>query len=197
MFHVKTLPNPYIQEQSQSRIETLAMLTREQMIERMHKGWRSGRPFTNCGSGSLPENTSNVREALPRWCATYGIGTVNDAGAGDMRWMDGMEWAVDYRAFDLIPLAPIVTPLDITTDTMPPCDLIVCRLVLNHLDAGRVEMALERFRASGKYLAATQFDNPRPHPQTAWLDLRLTLGAPLDSVPDIGVSGCTFALWRL
>ena len=175
------------------------MLSDEAMLERMQNGWRAGRPFTVCGNGSLPSATENVRRTLPAWCAKYGIRTVNDAGAGDMRWRDGIAWDVEYRPFDLIVRDPAVTQIDITTQAMSPCDLILCRMVLNHLDATRVGMALEQFRKSGRYLAATQFDGPQPQrsPQFKRLDLRDWLGVPIEAVRDGNESDCRLALWRL
>ena len=175
------------------------MLSDDEMRTRMEKGWRAGKPFTVCGNGSLPGATSNVRRVLPIWCAKYGFRVVNDAGAGDMFWCAGMRWPVEYRPFDLIPRSLLVTRLDITSETMPAADLILCRMVLNHLDAPRVTMALERFRASAPCLAATQFDGPQPQrsPQFKRLDLRDWLGEPFDETPDGTEGDCRLALWRL
>jgi hypothetical protein len=175
------------------------MLSDEEMRSRMANGWRMGRPFTECGNGSLPHATLNVRRVLPQWCAKYDIRTVNDAGAGDMQWKEGMQWDVLYRPFDLVPRRPEVQTLDITTETMPPADLVLCRMVLNHLDDERVTMALGRFRASAGYLAATQFAGPQPQrsPQFKRLDLCKWLGEPVESTQDGTEADCRLALWRL
>jgi hypothetical protein len=165
------------------------------LLQRFRRGWTAGLPLTPCGSGSLPENTVNARSALARWCGQYGLQTVNDAGAGDLCWLQGLRFGTEYRAFDLVPRHPDVLPLDISTEAMPSCDLIVCRWVLNHLDPERVDSALSLFRQSGGYLAATQFDGGRRC--LGHLDLRPALGPYLDAVPDAGVDGCTLALWRL
>ena len=171
------------------------MIPLPQLLERFTRGWKAGLPLTECGSGSLPENTANARAALARWCKQYSLLSVNDAGAGDLVWLRGIEWNVFYRAFDLVPRHMTVLPLDISTETLPPCDLIVCRWVLNHLDPARVDSALALFRQSGSYLAATQFDGGRRC--LGHLDLRGQLGPYLDAVPDAGVPGCSLALWRL
>jgi hypothetical protein len=110
------------------------MLSDEDMHERMRKGWRAGLPETVCGNGSLRRNSKNSRAALPTWCAKYDLQTICDAGAGDLHFVDDVAWTVNYRAFDLIPRAPMVTKLDITTEDLPECDAILCRMVLNHLD---------------------------------------------------------------
>jgi len=180
------------------------MLTDEEMYERMANGWRAGRPETVCGNGSMLENTVNIRQWLPILVQQYGIRRVCDAGAGDMYWLRHMNWAVQYRAFDLIVRDPAVTKIDITKEALPPCDAILCRMVLNHLVDGpeRIQMALALFRQSAKYLIATQFDGPQPcrSKQFFRLDLRaepFNLGAPLEAMQDGAEEACRLALWNL
>jgi hypothetical protein len=176
------------------------MLSDADMRARMANGWRMGKPFTICGNGSLPHATENARRVLPLWCQRYGLKVVNDAGAGDMKWKHGMQWDVLYRPFDLVPRSPEVNACDITTESMPPADLIVCRMVLNHLDSVRVGMALQQFRVSAPYLAATQFDGenlPQRSPQFKRLDLREWLGPPIECEIDGTEPECRIALWKL
>ena len=180
------------------------MLSDEDMYQRMSKGWRMGMDDgTMCGNGSTLANTKNIRSWLPKICGQYGITRINDAGAGDLHWVRKINWLVAYRAFDLIPWRENVTKLDFTREVMPPCDAILCRMVLNHLDEERILMALELFRKSGKYLIATQFNGdelPQRSPQFTRLDLRATpynLGKPLSSVQDASEAICSLALWKL
>lgn len=177
------------------------MLSEEDMYERMANGWRAGKPETVCGNGSLRKNSILSREALPLWCQRYGIRSVCDAGAGDLFYINGVQWDVEYRAFDLIPRVQGVMKIDITSADLPPCDAILCRMVLNHLDEPRIRIALERFKRSAVYLIATQFkgeDLPQRSPQFTRLDLRdYGLGEPLESVQDGTESVCSLALWEL
>jgi hypothetical protein len=179
------------------------MLSDSEMLERMSKGWRAGYPETECGNGSLRRNSALSRAALPQWCEQYEIRTICDAGAGDLFYVKGVEWNVDYRAFDLIPRDQSVTKLDITTQDLPECDAILCRMVLNHLDEPRILMALERFRSVSPYLIATQFngeDLPQRSPQFTRLDLRKSpygLGEPIAKVQDGSEQICSLALWEL
>jgi hypothetical protein len=176
------------------------MLSDADMRARMVKGWKMGLPFTVCGNGSLPSATENIRKTLPKWCEKYQIQTVSDAGAGDMKWMAGIVWDVTYRPFDLLPRSPEVREIDITAKRLPKCDLIVCRMVLNHLDAERIDLAIAQFRKAGKYLAATQFDGdklPKRSPEFTRLDLRARLGEPIERVQDGKEAICSLALWRL
>jgi hypothetical protein len=174
------------------------MLTDKAMHERMQNGWRGGKPFTICGNGSLPDNTAKVREYIPDLVRRYFAPVpafVNDAGAGDLQWLNGMDVSsIRFRHFDLIPRDPLVKSLDITAEVMPPCDLILCRMVLNHLDEERIERALTLFGKSSALLLATQFDEgTRPF----HVDLRRWLGDPVESTPDGNEEACTLALFTL
>jgi len=117
--------------------------------------------------------------------------------------MRHVEWDVEYSAFDLFPRKPEVNKIDITTQNLPECDLILCRFVLNHLvgnrgDHTRVMMAIERFTKSGKYLAATNFENGKENKREfVRLDLTDYLGDPIESTNDGHESGCRLSLWRL
>lgn len=178
------------------------MLTDEQMHERMVNGWRMGRPFTECGNGSTLEATAKIREWLPDVMARYEIGTLNDAGAGDLAWWPHVKWRTTfvYRPFDLIPRLPEVERIDITTQPMPHADAILCRMVLNHLDTPRVTMALDLFKQAAEYLIATQYDGdnlPQRSSEFHRLDLRDWLGEPLERCPDGLDHCCSLAIWKL
>lgn len=177
------------------------MLSDEEMHERMRKGWRAGlKDGTVCGNGSTMAHTANIRQWLPEVCDRYGIKSVCDAGAGDLHWIGKVQWNVDYRPFDLIPRRPEVQKIDVTREALPACDAVLCRMVLNHLDSERVQMALGLFRHSARYLFATQFngeDLPQRSPQFTRLDLRCYLGDPLESVQDGAEDICSLALWAL
>lgn len=172
-------------------------LTDEQMYDRMKKGWQMGRPFTVCGNGSTLGATKAAREWLPVMVKKYGIQSVNDAGAGDMAWIRKVDWNVDYLPFDLIPRLPEVTKWDITKEALPPCDAILCRMVLNHLQE-RIDQTVPLLEASCKYLIATQYDQgPNRTKQFQRLDLRVYFGEPLESVNDGPDEFCTLAIWKI
>lgn len=176
------------------------MLSDKDMYARMEKGWRGGlSENTVCGQGSLLRNTTVIRDWLPRICANYSISTVCDAGAGDMHWIKRVAWDVDYKPFDLIPRSHDVARLDITTEPLPKCDAILCRMVLNHLDDERVEMALDLFRESAVYLIATHFvgGGVQRTSQFMRMDLTKWLGEPFDMCRDGHEDNCRLALWNL
>jgi hypothetical protein len=173
------------------------MLSDEAMLKRMAKGWRGGKPETICGNGSTLRSTDNIRRWLPSVVKRYGIMTLNDAGAGDMNWIRQIKWDVEYRPFDLVPRAETVTKLDITNEAMPLADGLLCRHVLNHLDAPRIEAALALFRKSSRYLIATQFDWYDGNKEFTRLDLRAYLWDYIESVNDGGADGCKLAIWSI
>lgn len=179
------------------------MLSDVDMKARMANGWRAGQPETICGNGSLRANSVGSRAALPKWCERFEIRSVCDAGAGDLHYVRGVQWKVDYHAFDLIPRVAGVGFKDITSEALPQCDAILCRMVLNHLDEPRILAALKLFRSSALYLIATQFngeDLPQRSPQFTRLDLRkapYALGEPLEQVQDGTEPACSLAIWAL
>ena len=176
------------------------MLSDKDMYERMAKGWRGGIPDgTICGQGSTKRNTSIITGWLPDVCKRLNIDSVCDAGAGDLHWIKRVPWDVDYKAFDLIPRHPEVQKLDITTERLPECDAILCRMVLNHLDDFRVEMALDLFAESADYLIATHFagGGVQRDAQFTRMDLTRWLGEPIEMCRDGHEENCQLAVWRL
>lgn len=170
----------------------------------MHRGWAGGQiDGTICGKGSTLENTTAVRARLPTLVRDYDIHTVCDAGAGDMHWVKTLEWDVRYTPFDLVPRDRAVMALDIRKESLPVCDLILCRLVLGHMSPSDVQNSLALFKLSGRYLLATHHAEGQPRLDhlssfNRW-NLSVTpfeLGDPLESIPD--VSGrYLLSLWRL
>jgi hypothetical protein len=176
------------------------MLSDREMYNRMVRGWRGGlAEGTVCGQGSRRANTRAISVWLPHFCRKYKVESVCDAGAGDLHWVKRLQWDVKYQAFDLIPRHPDVKRLDITTEVLPACDAILCRMVLNHLDDERVEMALELFRQSATYLLATHFVGGGEQRDAAFtrLDLTRWLGEPFTWCQDGHEKNCTLAAWSL
>lgn len=178
------------------------MLSDEDMHERMVRGWRAGRPETECGNGSTLSSTEKIRAWLPEIVEQYNIFSINDAGAGDLHWIKRVQWGrpIAYRAFDLIPRDDSIASIDITTQALPHADAILCRMVLNHLDDARIGMAIELFRKRSRFLIATQFDGenmPKRSPQFTRCDLRTWLGDPLQDCADGHEKECRLALWSI
>jgi len=161
-------------------------------------GWGSGGRETPCGRGSTLAATERIRPMLRDLFDRYEVRTVADAGAGDLNWIRRVDLrGIDYWPFDLVVRHPDVTEFDVLAEVLPPCDLILCRTVLNHLRVEQVEVALRQFRRShSTYLLATTF----PEGGKNWVDFTaydlraFGLGEPLESHPD---DPGELALWRL
>lgn len=175
----------------------------KKMQTRMSAGWK-GSDETVCGKGSSLANTAELRAYLPQLIKRYGIKLMCDAGAGDLAWIRTVELGCEYRAFDFIRRDPSVTELEISTQPLPPCDLILCRHVLNHLDPLRAQDALALFKQSGRYLLATTHDTKmfaRYCNYSHW-DLSVSpfnLGPPLERMRDATATEKDhfIALWKL
>lgn len=177
------------------------------LLVRMQRGWDGGLPEgTPCGNGSLSFNTKKISEWLPQMVAKYDIRSLADAGAGDMHWQRHLRLPleVEYRPFDLVPRKARITAWDITKERLPECDAILCRHVLIHFDAPRIERTLELFRRSAKYLFASQYDSGthswRPFNRMCQYnptDLRPLLGQPRERCPDADEGGQYLAMFDL
>ena len=177
----------------------------KKMMERMYGGWRGGEPFTQCGNGSLPGATLHIRQWIPNLVKGLRIRTISDVGAGDLKWSEGIDWAmlgVEYMAYDLVPRVSSVKRLDITSQFVPRCDLVICRMVLNHLvfgdDYSLVDDALANIDYSTNLLLATQFygkEDVRNSDQFCRLDLTKRLGEPISECRDGNEADCYLSLW--
>lgn len=129
------------------------------------QGW-PGRG-TVCGWGSQLEHTQEIREYLPRIIKSYGITSINDAGCGDLCWMQTLDFeGVSYKGYDVcerhtwLALREVgwdLSILDITSEDMRPADLVICRDVFIHLPNDMILKALDRFKRQHKFLLTTNF----------------------------------------
>lgn len=124
--------------------------------DKYREGWAGGLPETPCGFGSKVSETVIQREWLPRMAARHGVHSVVDIGAGDLNWMQHVDWEVQYTGLDLVPRHPDVQTFDICRQVPPTADLALCLWVLNHLPEADAFTALDNMRAAGfRFLAYT------------------------------------------
>ena len=127
-------------------------------IYRRHH-WTGSRSLSGAGSGQ--EQTAELKRALPELLKERGVSTVLDLPCGDYSWMRQVDLAgIRYIGADLLPelIAPLqavhtdarhqFTVLDLTSDPLPPADLLFCRDCLVHLSYEDIRKALENFRES-------------------------------------------------
>jgi hypothetical protein len=125
------------------------------------------------GPGSSLTQTAEIRRRLPILFAYLEINSMLDAPCGDFNWLRYVDLRLEkYIGVDVV--SSIVEQnrnryenqsrkfrvLDITTDFLPRCDLILCRDFLVHLPFAEIFTTLRNFRDSGaKYLLVTTFPN--------------------------------------
>jgi hypothetical protein len=124
--------------------------------------------------GSHLANTENLRNHLPKLFATYNTRSIFDAPCGDFNWMKHVleDYPLDYTGADIV--APLIESLnskyrdertrflhlDLTTESFPLADLMLCRDCLFHLSYDDTRSALRNFVESEiPYLLTTTHIN--------------------------------------
>ncbi|OKO69823.1 class I SAM-dependent methyltransferase [Bradyrhizobium sp. AS23.2] len=152
--------------------ENFAGLDLAARFERIERTNLWGAASSVSGLGSEDPATAAIREALPALLQRLGARSLLDAPCGDAGWIGRMKLDVDYIGIDIVPslieannrraargeLAGHFRVADITRDTLPPADLILCRDCLVHLSFQNIARTITRFRDSGaRFLLVTTF----------------------------------------
>ena len=175
------------------------------------------------GPGSSLDQTAGLREALPELCRRYGVRTVLDLPCGDGHWMAWVALpGIRYLGADLLPEvvarasarnpARKFVSLDLTTNPLPPAELLLCRDCLVHLSFADIERAVRNIQRSGvPYLLTTTFPSEAANQDITtgdWRPLNLER-APFGWPPPLTTlaEGCTeqgglfgdksLGLWRV
>jgi hypothetical protein len=152
--------------------KSFAGLNLRQRFQRIHDSNLWGAVQSTSGLGSELDATAALRGELPRLLARLGITSLLDAPCGDAGWINQSSLGVRYLGIDIVP--DLVERLraraaagdiggdyhlaDITRDSLPRCDAILCRDCLVHLSFANIERAVANFRRSGAaWLIATTF----------------------------------------
>lgn len=177
--------------------ENFAGLDLAARFERIERTNLWGAATSVSGLGSEDPATVAIREALPGLLQRLGARSLLDAPCGDAGWIGSLQLDVDYTGIDVVPsliaanmarvargeLRGRFLVADITRDSLPRCDVILCRDCLVHLGFQNIARAVARFRASGaQFLLVTTFpewaDN-RDCEDGDWRALNMTT-APFD-----------------
>lgn len=120
---------------------------------------------TVCGEGSTVDGARYWIEVLPQIIKKYNFKIINDAGCGDLNWIRQVDLRnIDYLGYDVVPReswknsdSPKVhgESFDIVHEPMRPCDLTICKDVVNHLSLPLAQAALENFKRNSRYLFIT------------------------------------------
>jgi len=122
------------------------------------------------GKGSELKFTNSIIDSIPNIIREYSINSVLDIPCGDYNYMKEINLPCDYIGADIVPdliefnksRYPDIEfkCLDITSDNLPKCDLILSRDCLVHLSNTDIEKAIINMKKSGaRYLLTTSFSN--------------------------------------
>ena len=174
------------------------------------------------GAGSGLEQTESIREGLPRLLREIGARSLLDAPCGDLHWIHRVDLGLErYVGADIVDAlieenerryagpGRSFLKLDLTRDSLPKADVILCRDCLVHLSFADIRRVLANFKQSGAtYLLTTCFAEPRENvdiPTGKWRTLNLER-APFLYPPPItriqedlsgGIADKCLALWLL
>ncbi|WP_426418994.1 class I SAM-dependent methyltransferase [Bradyrhizobium genosp. A] len=165
-------PDVLAHERFVANRENFAGLDLAARFERIQRTNLWGATTSVSGLGSEDRATAAIREALPGLLQRLGARSLLDAPCGDAGWIASIKLEVDYTGIDIVPsliaansaraargeLRGRFLVADITRDSLPRCDLILCRDCLVHLSFRNIARAISRFRASGaQFLLVTTF----------------------------------------
>lgn len=171
------------------------------------------------GRGSTLGRTTVIRRELPALLFEVGARSILDAPCGDFNWMQYTELGqVTYIGADVVPSLinrnrqlygsdgkEFVT-LDITRDSLPRVDVILCRDCFIHFSFRDIRAALANFKKSNsEYLFVTTHTEVREHRNIATgegrnVNLRLppfNFPEPLKIVVENAEFGKCLGVWRL
>jgi hypothetical protein len=126
---------------------------------------------SSSGPGSSVLQTRQIRQQLPRVIKDLGVRTLLDAPCGDFNWMSHVKLGVrEYIGIDVVPQLVArnnenfggphrrFVRLDLTQESLPAADLILCRDCLVHFSYEHIFQALHNLKQSGsRYLLTTTF----------------------------------------
>ena len=132
-----------------------------------------GNQESKSGNGSSLDYTEGIRATLPVIFDKYAIKSVLDAPCGDFNWMRHVVAgkAVRYIGADIVPqlISKLQAEyeeqninfmkLDLTSEPMPPADLLFCRDLLFHLSFDDARKVLENYlKADIPYILTTSHE---------------------------------------
>ena len=151
---------------------SFAGLNLQQRFQRIHDTNLWGAESSVSGPGSEWDATDALRVELPALLRRLQVTSLLDAPCGDAGWVLSTDLGVGIIGVDIVP--DLIEALreraargdiegeyglaDITRDTLPRCDAVLCRDCLVHLSFANIARAVRNFRRSGAaWLITTTF----------------------------------------
>lgn len=196
--------------------------SRQDVFTRVYESTAWGSQESGSGTASELRATGNVREWLPDVLSRLGAKSLLDAPCGDWNWMQHVDLSGldEYYGVDIV--QPVIEQnaakfggphrhfavADLTCDTLPQADAILCRDALVHVSYQDAAKILVGFAATGAtwLLLNTYPEVSRNRNQFTghrWRRLNFRLEPfgfpePLEMVPDGGdVDPSQLSVWRL
>ena len=177
-------------------------------------------PESVSGRGSTLARTKTIMSQLPALLQQLHADSLLDAACGDFNWMRYTDLAnVSYVGVDIVPdlirknqqlytepgrVTFIVA--DITKDTLPRADAVLCRDCLIHLSYSRIKSVISNLKRTGaKYLLCTTHNtvnSNRDCPDGSWRSVNLQLEPfnfpePLKLIVEDADAGKCLGVWQL
>jgi hypothetical protein len=136
------------------------MLTNKDIFSDIYRNevWSHGNPtIPLSGPGSSVEYTENLRAKLPYILKTFNVKTLLDAGCGDLTWMSLLVNDLDIKYIGVDVVESLIEKhwtdfpdiefhvKDITTDSLPSVDMMLCRDCLFHMSYNDLFKTLHNF----------------------------------------------------
>jgi hypothetical protein len=143
------------------------------------------------GVGSNLEATKTIRETIPQLLNDLSISSLLDIPCGDFHWMKEVDLSgIRYIGADIVEILVndnnhiygaenrSFTCIDLTCDTLPKTDMVICRDALVHLSNELIICALRNIKHSdAKHLLTTTFPDTQENKDIVtgmWRPINLT-----------------------
>lgn len=175
----------------------VAIITREADVleaarDAFERIYRDSNWGLGSGAGSSPESTRDYVKFLTGFMRANDIRSVVDFGCGDWQFSQYMDWSgINYRGIDITRQvirenqsrfsAPNITfEVFQDIDLIPPCDLLICKDVFQHIPNEKISHYLSVFQNRAKFLLITNDIAPLHFLNTeitdgGWRSIRLDL----------------------
>lgn len=218
-------PEALAQRRFRASAREFAGLPLDKVFDRIHETNLWGSPESRSGLGSEVAETAELRTAVPALLRRFAIRSILDIPCGDFGWLSAADLSgIDYTGADIV--GALVESnqvrlgssgrrflrLDLTVDSLPRADLVLCRDCLVHLSYSNIALAVANVAQSGaKYLLTTtflEFDGNTDIQDGDWRPLNFeqppfSFPSPIETI----VEGCTegggayrdkaLGLWRV
>jgi hypothetical protein len=153
------------------RAKELAELGLQQRFERIYSTNLWSDPESRSGVGSTLDSTRVLRTELPKALRRLDARVLLDVPCGDFAWMEHVDLSgIQYIGGDIVPSiveknrrlhageSRRFVELDLTRDTLPDADVLLCRDCLVHLSYANIRAVLANVaRSSVRFVLMTSF----------------------------------------